>query len=298
VVVTDEMLLGRILTNLVQNALHYTRSGGVLVAARRVMGQFSLEVWDTGPGIRASEVEKIFTPFYRGDAERDSASQNSGLGLWNGREFANLLGGELSVVSRHGRGSVFRLRLPVPMDILKRPVRRAEAEPARGRALIALLTSDSAALIEQQRLVLARGDAHVSFSDPLQMLAYLNVPLNRPSALLIDLSAGPVTADFLVGILSVRYPELPVGVLADDPTDSVAVTVSRQGARVIAKPLLASNLDGFLRVAVGASARAPAVDPAGAVLSSVRAEAPTAVQPKKSGRSAKTAARKPAHPIT
>jgi len=247
VVVTDEILLGRILWNLVHNALNYTHEGGILVAARRVSGQFSLEVWDTGKGIREDEIEKVFTPFYRGASEREqSPGKNTGIGLWNGREFARLLGGELSVQSRHGRGSVFRLRLPVPVETLKPRPSQSVAAARPSRLLVALLSSDSDVLIDQQRLVLARGDAHVSFSDPLQMLAYLNVPLNRPDALVIDMCTGPVSADFLVGILAVRYPELPVAVVADPRDGALATSLGRFEVRLLERPLAASGLDEFL----------------------------------------------------
>ncbi|MGA2551486.1 MAG: ATP-binding protein [Burkholderiaceae bacterium] len=247
-VVTDEILLSRILLNLVQNALHYTRTGGVLVAARRHAGQLSLEVWDTGPGIPPDELEKVFTPFYRGSHERERRTKNSGIGLWNGREFARLLGGTLTVSSRHGRGSVFRLRLPLELEVFRRAKPGAAVRtPLSSRKLVALLAPDQEALVEEQRLVLARCDGHVSFTDPLQLLAYLNVPLNRPDALLIDLRIGPVAVDFLVGILAARFSELPLAVVADDFTDPLALTVARLGVRLVPKPLTAGSLDGFLK---------------------------------------------------
>jgi two-component sensor histidine kinase len=248
-VVTDEILLARVLWNLVQNALNYTREGGVLVAARRAAGAFSLEVWDTGPGIAKEQIEKIFTPFFRGghDAKGRQSTRNSGIGLWNGREFARLLGGTLSVASRPGRGSVFRLRLPVPMEILKPRASLARRTARGARALIALLVSEPAQLIEHQRLVLAHGESHVSFADPLELLAYLNVPLNRPDALLIELRSGPVNAEFLVGIVAARYPDLPVAVVIDAQDERGVAQLTRLHARILRRPVAGTDLDALFQ---------------------------------------------------
>jgi K+-sensing histidine kinase KdpD len=67
IVHSDPLLLERILANLVQNALRYTRRGGVLVAARRSPEGVALEVWDTGVGIPPDKQEMIFREFYQLD---------------------------------------------------------------------------------------------------------------------------------------------------------------------------------------------------------------------------------------
>lgn len=261
-VVTDEQLLSRILFNLVQNAISYTSEGGVLIAARRVSGQLSLEVWDTGPGIRDEQIEKIFTPFYRGGtaAEEAAWTKNTGIGLSNGREFARLLGGTLTVSSRYGRGSVFRLRLPLPLEALRSVDQTSSRGASAGRALVALVAADQEVLVEEQRVVLARGDAHVSFCDPLALLGYLNTPLNRPDALLIDLHMAPVGVEFLLGILSVRYPELRLAVIASDVNDPEAQAVARLGVTILPKPLTGASLDAFFRGVQDDAVRRPTPD--------------------------------------
>jgi signal transduction histidine kinase len=109
---TDPMLLQRVLRNLLSNAVRYTTQGGVLLAARRRGGRASLEVWDTGPGIRRDEFDRIFEEFYRGESSKSETSGGYGLGLSIVRRICTVLGHSLFVTSRPGSGTVFRVEIP------------------------------------------------------------------------------------------------------------------------------------------------------------------------------------------
>lgn len=112
---SDEVLLKRILFNLVGNALRYTPNGAVLVAARlRDQGRtVRLEVRDSGVGIAAEHHDLIFREFYQvGNAERDRA-KGLGLGLNIVDRTSRLLGHQLSFRSCPGRGSCFVLDVPL-----------------------------------------------------------------------------------------------------------------------------------------------------------------------------------------
>lgn len=112
-VTSDPQLLERILGNLIQNAIKYTEEGGVVVVARTTEDYLNLEVWDTGIGIKSTDLPRIFAEFYQvGQSER-SRTQGLGMGLAIVKRLAHLLGYRLMVASRPGRGTMFRLSVPL-----------------------------------------------------------------------------------------------------------------------------------------------------------------------------------------
>ncbi len=112
VVFSDPMLVELILRNLVTNAIRYTLEGGVLMACRAQGHHVSVEIWDTGIGIEASQHQEIFREFHQlGNPERDR-NKGLGLGLAIVDGLARVLGYQLILGSQPGRGSVFKLLLP------------------------------------------------------------------------------------------------------------------------------------------------------------------------------------------
>lgn len=102
----DEEKYGRILSNLVSNALKFTPEGGRVRIVVRALGDFAeVDVADSGCGIAAERMESIF--------ELHETDGGYGYGLYIAREYARLLGGSLDVRSVPGKGSTFTLRLPV-----------------------------------------------------------------------------------------------------------------------------------------------------------------------------------------
>ena len=138
VVRTDEVKLRQILMNLLNNAVKFTQTGGVTLRVWRTSEvPETSEVWlrfeveDTGPGIAPDEMTNLFDAFVQTETGRQ-AQQGTGLGLVISRKFAQLMGGDITVTSEVGRGSIFTAtiqvgvaeaaHLPVPS-----PVRRVMA---------------------------------------------------------------------------------------------------------------------------------------------------------------------------
>jgi signal transduction histidine kinase/CheY-like chemotaxis protein len=113
---SDFILLQQIVFNMVQNALRYTRSGGVLVGCRKRGDQLRIEVWDSGIGIPPDQHDKIFGEFYRlGEPDRDRRA-GLGLGLAIVDRLCRLLDHPIAVKSTVGKGSVFAVSVPLVID--------------------------------------------------------------------------------------------------------------------------------------------------------------------------------------
>lgn len=111
-VLSDPVLLERVLRNLLDNAVKYTRAGSVRLVATSVGETVCIVVRDTGVGIPAEERDRVFEEFYQiGNPERDR-TQGLGLGLAIVRRLAQLLKLQIDVQSEPGRGTTFSLSLP------------------------------------------------------------------------------------------------------------------------------------------------------------------------------------------
>ena len=107
---SDPILLQRILGNLISNAVKYTLNGGILVAARGAPGAQRVEIWDTGLGIAVEHQREIFREFYKVPTH-SGTEDGFGLGLSIVARLSHILGHPLTLSSRPGRGTVFRLQL-------------------------------------------------------------------------------------------------------------------------------------------------------------------------------------------
>src|SRR5262249_20536873 len=116
----DPMRLRQILLNLLSNACKFTKEGEVKLAARKVSnGRNFVEfaICDTGIGMTAEQQAKLFAEFSQADAATAQRFGGTGLGLAITRKLARMMGGDVTVTSEPGKGSVFTVRLPIGADI-------------------------------------------------------------------------------------------------------------------------------------------------------------------------------------
>ncbi|HEY8192679.1 MAG TPA: PAS domain-containing sensor histidine kinase [Gaiellaceae bacterium] len=116
-VVTNTQLLEQAVGNLAENAAKHTSEGRIVLAASQREGGVEITVTDTGSGIAAAELSRVFDRFYRGSVGKDGGF---GLGLAIVRAATDALGGEVELDSADGEGTVVRLRLPNAASLVGR----------------------------------------------------------------------------------------------------------------------------------------------------------------------------------
>jgi signal transduction histidine kinase len=111
-IVTDAAKLHDIARNLIENAVNYTPDGGAIeVQAAVANGQFQLTVADTGRGIAADDLGRVFERFYRVDKSR--TTPGTGLGLSIVKHLVHVLDGEVTASNQPGGGALFIVTLPL-----------------------------------------------------------------------------------------------------------------------------------------------------------------------------------------
>jgi signal transduction histidine kinase len=155
VVHSDPLQLGRILRNLVSNAVRYTHEGGVLVACRPDGGDWRIDVADTGIGVALDKQSEVFRPFER--ASPDEKDGGLGLGLAIVERLARALGHRVSLSSQPGRGSRFSVHVPCGTALAAGESARAAArrdDPLGG--LVVLVLEDDPDVADGLRAVLGQ----------------------------------------------------------------------------------------------------------------------------------------------
>jgi signal transduction histidine kinase/CheY-like chemotaxis protein len=251
-VVSDPVHLERILRNLIGNAVRYTARGGVLVGARREGARCGggagvrLEVWDTGPGIAEAEREAVFEEFYQlANPDRDRG-KGLGLGLPIVRRLALILGHELSLASRPGRGTVFRLSLaraePPPA-----PAAAALAPLAEHRAGVVLVVDDEAAIrVGMSELLGGWGHLALAAADADEALALVAHAGVRPDLIVSDYRLRGDDGIAVIRRLNAAFGATPAILLTGDTAPERLREAEASGYPLLHKPVA----HGRLRAAV------------------------------------------------
>jgi signal transduction histidine kinase/CheY-like chemotaxis protein len=249
VVLSDASYLRRIVQNLLANAVRYTRRGKVLLGARRVGGAVRIEVWDTGPGIPEHGREIIFREFQRLDAPHQ-ADGGMGLGLTIVERACKLLGHRLELVSEPGRGTGFRVTVPM-VEAPPAPVETAlarEAAPGHPTDLIALvIENDEAVRLAMATLLEGWGVSVLDVPGGEEALELLEDIGIAPDVILadyhLDNRANGVDA---IEAVRRRHGPIPAFLVTADRGASVAALCRGAGLPIIAKPVEPVRLRALL----------------------------------------------------
>ncbi|MCK6486834.1 MAG: response regulator [Planctomycetes bacterium] len=227
----------QILVNLVGNALKFTRQGHVLVELAWQDGAVRLAVVDTGIGIPAERLARLFQPFVQADAATARHFGGTGLGLAISRRIAELMGGTLTATSVEGHGSTFTARLPLPPDGEPPPM---AASPLRlaGRRLLVVDDNEVNCRIVGEQLGVLQARAETATSPVLALAAIAE------AAAAGDPFAAAVV-DHRMPVLD--GPDLARAIRAEACHAGMAlILLSSTGVKGDARRMAALGFDGYL----------------------------------------------------
>jgi two-component system, sensor histidine kinase len=259
---SDALLVERMLRNLVSNAIRYTEDGGVLVACRARNGKLLLQVWDSGAGIDAAQLPRIFEEFYQVQGPAPLAAHQKkglGLGLAIVKRLSDLLGANLTVRSVVGRGTVFSFELPPgrePRTIAPPPASSAASLglTLNGRRIV--VVEDEPAVREGLLVLLQSWGAEVqALADMAAVQAWRADPnARRPDLLIVDyrLPDGHTGIDAL-GALRARWPgtALPAIVVTGSSLGGHEDEASKHDFHLLIKPVLPNKLRAMIGFKLG-----------------------------------------------
>jgi CheY-like chemotaxis protein/anti-sigma regulatory factor (Ser/Thr protein kinase) len=249
----DQQRLNQVLVNLLSNALKYNRSGGTVTLAcvERPQNRLRLAVTDTGAGIAAEQLARLFTPFERLDAEQRGV-EGTGLGLALSRGLVELMGGTLGVESAVGVGSTFWIELQraVAPHLLQAPEAAEDAAPcaSAGLAHTLLLIEDNQANVALMESILSQRP-DVTLLTAMQGRLGMDLACrHHPDLILLDVHLPDMRGDEVLRRLKddPATCEIPVVAVSADATREQEERLLATGARAyLIKPL---DVRYFLRV--------------------------------------------------
>ncbi len=254
IVRSDQRLLEQMIRNLVANALKYTPRGKVLIGCRRRGNALRIEVWDTGIGIAAGELQAIFEEYHQIDNAGRDRARGLGLGLSIVQRLGDLLGHRVRVHSRPAQGSVFSIDVPLSSGAAARvPVASAgsvapdpEPAPVGGRRIGSILVvEDEPDVRELLELVLEReGHLVVAAPDGVAALKLVVEGTLRPDLVLADfnLPGGINGLEVAARLRQTSRRAVPAIILTGDISTDTLRDIVEQDCFHIDKPVRAEAL--------------------------------------------------------
>jgi PAS domain S-box-containing protein len=230
--IADAAKVKQMLLNLLSNAIKFTPDGGsILIRGRQVDSWVEIAVSDTGIGIAAEDLGRLFTEFQQLDAGPGRHQEGTGLGLALTRRFAELHGGQVNVESAVGTGSTFTLRLPLEATALRAaaPLEPPQVTPTDMRRPLVLVVDDNPQAAE----ILARHMGAGGFR--------IKVAHTGPEALKMARDLKPVAITLDILLPQVDGWEVLNRLKADEATRNIPVIV----VSVVDNPALGRALGAF-----------------------------------------------------
>ena len=244
---SDVKLLRRILQNFLTNAFRYGKSP-ILLGVRRAGDRLWLEVWDRGPGIADDKLQVIFEEFKRLDSHQTRAEKGLGLGLAIADGLCKVLGHPLEVRSSPGKGSVFRVSVPLASAASPAQAKPAEqaGQPLAGLQVLCVDNEDS--ILIGMNSLLSRWGCLVSTARNREECAALLDKGLRPHLALVDyhLDNGEIGTELMAWLRTRLGEPVPGVVISADGHGETVARVHAAGLDYLSKPVKPAALRALL----------------------------------------------------
>ena len=254
---SDPNLLRRLVQNLVSNAIKYSQNGQVLVGVRNCGDTVQVQVIDTGIGIPAASLDTVFNEFTRLD-EGVRTAAGLGLGLSIVDRIARVLDHPVHVQSEAGKGTDFRVDIPVETNISRVPVKRASKPAPVGAAnlegLSVLCIDNEVKILEGLELLISGWNCRVESCESISAVEKaLTEADHPPHAIIADYHLDDGDGIAAIGMVRKHWAfEIPAVLITADRTEEVRNRAHAESISIFNKPLKPAALRAFLnQIAAG-----------------------------------------------
>jgi two-component system, sensor histidine kinase len=255
---SDRTLLGRMLRNLVENAVRYTEAGHIRLACRRIEDRLRIEVEDTGIGIPPDHLDRIFEEFHQvGNLARDRR-QGLGLGLAIVRRVGELLGHRVEARSKPGEGATFSIELPLGTAAPARAPDRDDTSPGQnGRGRLAVVVDDDVMVLDSLEAILTEwGYETLTATGAEEAVARIREVGRQPDIVIADyrLREGRTGVEAIRAIRALFDQPIPGLILTGETDLEFQRTAAAHGLGIAHKPVTPSQLGRVLAQQLNAAA--------------------------------------------
>jgi signal transduction histidine kinase len=236
-VYSDSTMLERIIRNLLANAIRYTESGGILLACRRHGANASLEIWDTGIGIPENKMDAIFSRYTQLNNPDQEAINGFGLGLSIVSRLSTSLDHRLTLASKVGRGTVFKLEVPLLKELKEVDYKNS---PSQLSGRFAIVIDDEKSIAEAMLAATMAWDLEAQIAcsiDELEkLLSHLNTP---PDIVLTDYSLSATETGLMALDMIEKHFDKPILaiVITGEKDPKILKDIEYYGCHYLPKPI-------------------------------------------------------------
>jgi two-component system CheB/CheR fusion protein len=249
---SDRNLFEQMVRNLLSNAVKYTERGRILVGCHPRGNKLRLEVWDTGIGIPADQLQAIFQEFHQLNNPARERSLGLGLGLSLVQRLGDLLGVTIDVRSRPGSGSVFAVEVPLAAG-----AREAWQADGRRRGADKAVTGGSLLIIEDDPMLLDllallfqdEGHQVAVAQDGRQALALASTGGVRPDVIVADynLPGGMNGLQIIEGLREMLQRDIPAVIMTGDISTGTSLSIAPTNCIQLNKPVKSDDLTSLIQ---------------------------------------------------